>query len=123
MARKKILIVDDSRAARMLQQLLLQRATYDVDTAVDGIDALAKATSNPPDLILMDFEMPRMNGIESCRAIRAHEKTRNVPIIMVTTHGEESSRREALDSAVSAYLTKPIDAALLLAKIRSLLGE
>jgi CheY-like chemotaxis protein len=123
MARKKILIVDDSRAARMLEQLLLQRAPYDVDTAVDGIDGLAKATANPPDLILMDMEMPRMNGIECCRAIRAREKTRHIPIVMVTTHGEESTRCEAFDSDISAYVTKPIDSALLLAKIRSLLGE
>jgi CheY-like chemotaxis protein len=123
MALKKILVADDSSTMRMLAQVLLRRGPYEVTTAIDGAEAVRQAVTDPPDLILMDVEMPRMTGIQACRALRANPKMRELPIIMVTTHAEEPVVRAAFASECSDYVCKPIDAGALLAKIRRFLGE
>jgi two-component system, OmpR family, alkaline phosphatase synthesis response regulator PhoP len=120
--RKTILVVDDSASVRMLQEILLRRGAYDVLTASDGAQALSMAISHRPDLILMDVEMPRMNGIQACRAIRASPQGRDVPIIIVTTHSDKSTMDAALKSNCTDFVHKPIDATELLSKIKSHLG-
>jgi CheY-like chemotaxis protein len=120
--RKTILVVDDSASVRMLQEILLRRGAYDVLTASDGAQALSMAIAHRPDLILMDIEMPRMNGIQACRAIRASPQGRDVPILIVTTHSDKSTMDAALKSHCTDFVHKPIDATTLLSKIKSYLG-
>jgi CheY-like chemotaxis protein len=121
--KRKILLVDDSSTALMIEQMLLSRASYVVTTARDGREAVAAATREPPDLILMDVVMPHMTGIEALRAIRAQERTRAIPVILVTTRGESENVEAGWASGCSDYVTKPINGVELLAKLRDQLGD
>jgi DNA-binding response OmpR family regulator len=120
--RKKILLVDDSKTALFMEQMILKAGPYDLLTARDGSEGVAKALAEHPDLILMDLVMPRMNGLEAIRDLRRHESTRNTPVIMVSTRGEAENMEAGFESGCSDYLTKPIDSVALLAKVRDYLG-
>jgi CheY-like chemotaxis protein len=120
--KKKILLVDDSSTALMMERMLLGGATYDLVTARDGREAVLKATSERPDLILMDVMMPNMSGIEACQALRAQADTRGIPIILVTTRGELENVEKGFASGCNDYVTKPINGMELLSKIRNQLG-
>ena len=120
---KKILLVDDSRTILMMERMVLAREPYTLLTAGDGLEAVEKAAAEHPDAILMDVVMPRMDGFDAVRELRRREDTRSIPVIMVTTRGEAENVEAAFASGCSDYVTKPIDAAELLAKLRSLLGE
>jgi CheY-like chemotaxis protein len=89
--RKKILLVDDSMTALMMNRMLLSKFDCDIVTARDGVEALATALAERPDLIIMDVVMPQMNGFEACKRLRASEPTRATPILLVTTRGEAES--------------------------------
>ena len=120
---KKILLVDDSRTSLFMEQMVLKRGPYDLITACNGLEGIAKAESERPDLIVMDVIMPKMTGFEAVRELRARESTRDIPVIMVTTRGEGENVEIGFESGCSDYLTKPIDAVALLAKVRDHLGE
>ncbi len=122
-SHKRILIVDDSRTAVMMTGMILGKGTYDVVTAADGVDGLSKALAAPPDLILLDVMMPNMDGFETCRKLRSQPATKDVPIIMVTTRGEPQNLELGYASGCSDYITKPVSAVELLAKVRDYLGE
>lgn len=121
--RKKILLVDDSSTALMIERMLLSKSSYELVTARDGREAVAKATSELPDLILMDVIMPHMTGLEACRALRAQEVTRAIPIILVTSRGENETVETGFASGCNDYVTKPINGLELLTKLRDQLGE
>ncbi len=121
--RKKILVVDDSSTARMLEQAALGRGTYDVVTAKDGAEAVVVARKEKPDLILMDVMMPKMNGFEAVRAIRQSDEVKAVPVIMVTTRGEPVNVEEGFQSGCNDYVTKPVNTLELLSKVKNLLGQ
>ena len=121
--KKKILLVDDSRTSLFMEQMILKKEPYDIITAGDGLEAVEKAEKEHPDLILMDVVMPRMTGFEALRELRGRESTRGIPIIMVTTRGEGPNVETGYQSGCNDYLTKPIDAVALLAKIHDYLGE
>ena len=121
-ARKKILVVDDSRTILMMQSMILRKGPYDVVVANDGAEAVEKALAERPDLILMDVVMPRMTGFEACRVLRSRDETRAIPIILVTTRGEGDNVETGYASGCSDYVTKPINGAELLAKVRDQLG-
>lgn len=123
MNRKKILLVDDSATILMMERTILMRGPYDVVTASNGEQGVAKALSEKPDLILMDVIMPRMNGFEACRRIREEAGTRATPIIMVTTRGEETNVEMGFQAGCSDYVTKPINAVELMTKLKSYLGD
>lgn len=123
MSRKKILLVDDSNTILMMERMILTKGPYELVTASNGEEAIAKAATERPDLILMDVIMPKMDGFEACRRIRENEVTRDTPIIMVTTRGEAQNVETGFDSGCSDYVTKPINGPELLSKLRSLLGE
>jgi DNA-binding response OmpR family regulator len=123
MPRKKVLVVDDSGTARMLEQAALSRGPYDVITAKDGAEGVAKATAEKPDLILMDVMMPNMGGFDAVRAIRANEAIKGTPVIMVTTRGEPQNVEQGFAAGATDYVTKPVDAVELLAKVRNILGD
>ena len=122
MPRKTILLVDDSSTILMMEKFILRNDPYDLITAADGEEAVRKAIARKPDLILLDVVMPRMNGFEACRRLRECEETRDTPIIMVTTRGEAANVETAWLSGCTDYVTKPINANELLAKVRSLAG-
>ncbi len=123
MTRKKILLVDDAETILMMERMILNKAGYELITAKNGEDAVNKAASERPDLILMDVVMPKMNGFEACKQIRANEATKTIPIIMVTTRGEAESVESGFESGCDEYVTKPINGLEIVSKVKSALGE
>ena len=123
MPRKKILLVDDSSTILMMEKFILRNDPYILITASNGEEAVRKAAAEKPDLILLDVVMPRMSGFEACRLIRDNPELKHIPIIMVTTRGEAGNVETGWLSGCTDYVTKPINATELLAKVRSLLGE
>jgi len=124
MASKKILLVDDSCTARLVNRMIFsQKSNYELISAVDGKEAVERARQDKPDLILMDIMMPRMTGLEACRAIKQDKTTSGIPVILLTTRGEESYVQEGYASGCSDYLTKPVNDAELLDLLRAYLGE
>ena len=123
MGKKKVLLVDDSSTTLMLEKLILSHGSYDIVTARDGVEAVAKARAERPDLILMDVVMPRLNGFDACRRIRQDDSIAATPIIMVTTRGEVPSVETGFQSGCNDYVTKPIDTGELLTKLRNYLGD
>ncbi|MFY9844786.1 MAG: response regulator [Terriglobales bacterium] len=121
---KKILVVDDSKTALMMEREILEKHTsYQCVTACDGREAVQKAQQECPDLVLMDVVMPNMNGFEACVAMRQHPITREIPIVLVTTRGEESYMEAGFQSGCNDYITKPVDGTELVALLQSYLGE
>ena len=124
MASKKVLLVDDSSTARLVTRMIFsQKSNYVLLSAVDGRDAVERARAEKPDLILMDVMMPRMTGLEACRVLKQDKETSNIPVILLTTRGEESFVREGYESGCSDYLTKPVNDAELLDLLKAYLGE
>jgi CheY-like chemotaxis protein len=119
--RKKILVVDRSQVTLNVEAGILRRARYQVLTATDGKQAVERALSENPDLIVIDALMPKMEGFEACRRLRQEERTQSTPIIFVTREGE--SVEVGFDSGCNDFLTKPINDAELLTKLKVLLGE
>ena len=122
MPRKKILLVDDSSTILMMEKFILRNDPYILLTASNGEEGVRKAIAEQPDLILLDVIMPRMSGFEACRLIRDNESLKNVPIIMVTTRGEAANVETGWANGCTDYVTKPINAVELVAKVRSLLA-
>lgn len=120
---KKILLVDDSSTILMMEKMILKKGPYDLVTAGDGAEAIEKAKSEQPDLILMDLVMPNVDGFEACRRLRGDVATRDIPVIMVTTRGEAENIELAFGIGVDDYVTKPINGLELLAKVKGHLGE
>ena len=116
--KKKILVVDDSRTALLMVTTILRKGPYELVTAEDGQQAVDKAARERPDLIVMDVVMPRMTGFEACRELKQREDTMAIPVILVTTRGEEENVEAGFESGCSDYVTKPINASELLAKVR-----
>ena len=123
MPRKKILLVDDSSTILMMEKFILRNDPYTLITASNGEEAVRKAAAEKPDLILLDVVMPRMSGFEACRLIRDNAELQQTPIIMVTTRGEAANVETGWVVGCTDYVTKPINAVELLAKVRSILGE
>jgi CheY-like chemotaxis protein len=121
--RKKVLLVDDSPTALMMEQMVLSGEPYAICFARNGREAIESAAAENPDVILMDVVMPEMNGYEACRRIRQQESMKKVPIIMVTTRGEEQSMDAGFRSGCSDYITKPINRTELLTKLRAYIGS
>jgi len=120
--RKKLLLVDDSKTILLMERMVLGNGRFDLVTAVNGEEAVQKARSEMPDLILMDVVMPRMNGFEACQHIRADAVTADIPVIMVTTRSEMESVEAGYENGCADYVIKPIDAEELLSKVQSALG-
>ena len=119
MSPKKILLVDDSSTVLLLHRMMLSHCGYELVTARDGQEALDKAVSERPDLIFLDVLMPRLDGFQTCRALRARSDMRDVPIILVTTRSEPHYVRQGYESGCTDYITKPFNGEALLAKVRS----
>ena len=121
---KKILLVDDSTTTLMMEEMILKKSTsYECITAKDGLDAIARAVEESPDLVLMDVVMPRMNGFEACKRMRLESSLRETPIILVTTRGEEEYVEAGYQSGCNDYITKPINSRELVTLLHSYIGE
>ena len=121
---KKVLLVDDSTTTLMMEEMILKKSTpYQCVTAKDGMEAIARAVEETPDLVLMDVVMPRMNGFEACKRMRLEESLHNTPIILVTTRGEEEYVEAGYQSGCNDYITKPINSRELVTLLHSYIGE
>jgi adenylate cyclase len=119
--RPQILIVDDNPESLDILQARLASHGYEILTARDGEEALAKALEKLPDLILLDIMMPKLDGIEVCRRLKADRSLPFMPIIMVTARADSQDVVRGLEAGGDEYLTKPVDQAALVARIKSML--
>jgi two-component system, OmpR family, alkaline phosphatase synthesis response regulator PhoP len=117
-----ILAVDDDDRIRRLVQFNLQRAGYRVSAAADGLEALEQIGQEKPDLVLLDINMPRLDGIELLRRLRADPDTAALPVILLTAKAQDEDILEGKRSGADYYLTKPFSPVELLSVIREALG-
>ena len=123
MSSKNLLVVDDSATTRMLISLTLKKeGTYNITEVADGKEAVDKLGDQSVDCVLTDINMPHMNGLDLIAYIRAKHSEPTVPIIVITTQGEEESRDEGLAKGANAYLTKPISGPKLVSLVKELLA-
>ena len=123
MPNKRILLADDSLTTLTMHRMILSGAGYELLTAKDGQEAIELATTHRPDLILMDVVMPRKTGFEAVRALRNQAETKSIPVIMVTTRAEPRVIEICFQCGCSDFINKPVDGAVLLAKVRNVLGN
>ena len=121
MAAPNVLVVEDEDALATLLQYNLEKEGYDVRLAPDGEEALVAVDERAPDLVVLDWMLPKVSGVEVCRRLRSRPATRNLPVIMLTARAEESDRIRGLDTGADDYLTKPFSMAELAARIRAVL--
>ena len=117
---RKILVVDDSPVERLALQEVLGRNGYQVLTAESGEQAIARSRSDRPDLILMDVVMPGMNGYQATRTISRHDETRDIPIIMCTSKGQDTDKIWGMRQGALDYMVKPVNLEELLGRIAQL---
>jgi CheY-like chemotaxis protein len=122
--RPKVLVVEDSVGVRELERVILEGAGYVVETAVDGLDGAARLRDDPADLVVSDVEMPGMDGFELTRTIRRTKGWENVPVVIMTSRGEDDARQSGLEAGCSAYLLKnEFDQDQLVQTVRRLVGR
>lgn len=119
---RRILLVEDNPQNRYLMTFLLESNGHTVDVAEDGEQALAMLEKTVPDLILMDMQLPKVDGYEATRRIKADERLRAIPLVALTAHSMKGDRAKAIDAGCDAYVTKPVDADEILTLIEELLG-
>ena len=116
-----VLVVEDEDALSALLQYNLDKEGYRVRIASDGEEALVMIDEQQPDLVVLDWMLPKVSGVEVCRRLRARPETRNLPVIMLTARGEESDRIRGLDTGADDYVVKPFSMSELAARIRAVL--
>jgi two-component system phosphate regulon response regulator PhoB len=116
-----VLVVEDDEALATLLKYNLEKEGYRVGLASDGEEALMMAEEAPPDLVLLDWMLPKVPGIEVCRRLRQRSDARNTPIVMLTARGDESDRIRGLDMGADDYVSKPFSVSELLARLRAVM--
>jgi two-component system, OmpR family, phosphate regulon response regulator PhoB len=116
-----VLVVEDEEALAQLLKYNLEKEGYRVTVSTDGEEALVAADENNPDLVVLDWMLPKASGIEVCRRLRGRQETRNTPIVMLTARTEESDRIRGLDIGADDYITKPFSMSELLARLRAVM--
>ncbi len=119
----KILIVEDNKANLDMLSRRLERRDFEVISGIDGNEAIEKARSENPDLILMDMSLPGIDGWEATRRIKEMEETKSIPIVALTAHAMSGDRARAIEAGCDDYDTKPVDMNRLLEKINNLLDS
>ncbi len=117
----KILMVDDDRSVVELMSMVLQKQGYRFSSAQDGVEGLEKAREIVPDLIILDISMPKMDGLEMCRRLRADPATQMIPVVMFTALSDRSMRIKGLSAGANDFLTKPVDNTEILVRVGNLL--
>ncbi len=119
--KPRILIVEDEEALNLLLRYNLESEGFAVDTVARGDEAETRVSENPPDLIVLDWMLPGVSGIEICRRLRAKDETKDIPILMLTARGEETERVRGLQTGADDYVVKPFSLPELLARVQALL--
>ena len=119
----KILIADDSPTFRELERQLLKLEGYELLTASNGVEAVRIALKSSPDLVLLDLQMPIMTGYKALAILKSHERTREIPVVIVTTQDSLAERARLSHAGAAAFLGKPINGPQLAWLVGSLLGE
>lgn len=120
MAKPRVLIIEDEKALTEVLSYNLQRDGYEVQVCHDGRDGLRKAQTQIPDLILLDLMLPGMDGLDVCRELRGGERTRHIPILMLTAKAEETDQIVGFSMGADDYVTKPFSVKVLLQRVRAL---
>ncbi len=121
MSKPLVLVVEDEASLATMLRYNLEKQGFRVDEAVDGQEALTRIAETVPDIVLLDWMLPVMSGIEVCRQIRRHPATRDLPVIMVTARTEDQDAVRGLNTGADDYITKPFSMDALLARMRALL--
>ena len=116
-----VMVVEDDAAIATMLRYNLEKHGYRVEEAVDGQEAITRIAETQPDLVLLDWMLPVMSGIEVCRQIRRRPETRDLPVIMVTARAEDQDSVRGLNTGADDYITKPFSIEALLARVRALL--
>lgn len=119
----KILAAEDERDIRDLIAFTLRFAGHEVTTATNGEEAVAMAEQLKPDLILLDVRMPRMNGYDACRAIKANPNLRDIPVVFLSAKGQESEVQAGLQAGAEEYILKPFAPDQLIERVRQILAK
>ncbi|MCX7598503.1 MAG: response regulator [Armatimonadetes bacterium] len=119
--KHKILVVDDQKHIVRLVQITLEKAGYEVVTAYDGIEALEAVEKDPPDLIVLDVMMPRMDGFEVLQRLQADPRFQRIPVVMLTAKAQDADIWRGWASGVSSYLVKPFNPRELLTFVQRIL--
>ena len=120
-AKSTVLVVEDEAALATMLRYNLEKQGFRVEEAVDGQEALVRLQESVPDIVLLDWMLPAMSGIEVCRQIRRRAATRDLPVIMVTARAEDGDAVRGLNTGADDYITKPFSMDALLARMRALL--
>jgi len=122
--KRRILIVDDSRTMRrMVATSLAKIGQCRFEEAANGLEAIERLVLGPADLMILDLNMPEVHGIDVLKFVRARPMYESMPVVVLTTKGEESAQSEAMAAGASLYLTKPFSSTELESKVRGLLSE
>ena len=122
MTKKKILVVEDEESLLKLQSILLTIRGYTVEGAMDGQAALEAVETMNPDLILLDIMIPKIDGFEVCRQVKANEATRHIPVVMLTAKKSKADRVMGEHAGADVYITKPYKASIIIETIQRLLS-
>lgn len=120
---RKILLVEDNPQNRYLVTFLLEKNGYDVVVAEDGEEAISAVAEHVPDLILMDVQLPKLDGYEATRRIKSDQRFASIPLVALTAHSMKGDRGKAMAAGCDDYVTKPVDADQLIGRIKDLLGD
>src|SRR5438105_1528384 len=118
----KVLVIDDSKTIRRTAETLLAKEGCEVYTAIDGFDALAKIADHQPDIVFVDIMMPRLDGYQTCSLIKHNKVFRSIPVIMLTSKGQETDRIWGLRQGAIDYMVKPVSPDQLVAKAQATLS-
>ncbi len=122
MFQGKVLVVDDEVYILHILDFSLGAEGFDVITAADGEQALARARSERPDLIVMDIMMPRLDGYETCRRLKGDPSTKEIPVLLLTARGREEDRKRGMEAGADDYMTKPFSPNKLIGRVSEMLG-
>jgi len=117
----KVVLAEDDPDIQMIARLSLKRAQFDVTVASTGAEALARVAEVHPDVVLLDWMMPEMDGLTACTRLKTDPSTRDIPVIFMTAKSQESEIKQGLSLGAVGYIVKPFDALLLGARVRELL--
>src|SRR3982751_4309905 len=123
MAGELVLVIDDSPTITKVVQLVLTKAGYEVETAPDGEAGLAALRAHRPDVILLDFVMPKMNGYQFCRELTADPKLRDIPVVLMSEKGDQAGERFVKVMGIVDYITKPFSPEAITAVVQHTVGK
>jgi two-component system, OmpR family, alkaline phosphatase synthesis response regulator PhoP len=123
MTKGKVLVVDDEEYIQHILNFSFGAEGYDVVTASDGAEGLSKAKDEKPDVIVMDIMMPRMDGYEACKKIKADPATRNIPVILLTAKGRDADRKLGSDAGADDYVVKPFSPGRLVERVEGIIKK